>query len=86
MNSCQWLVGSTQWTSTVGVAYGSRKTGGLCVFGDQRITGVISKHSTEIVESKEWFSITTGSTVLAIYFINGYAISNCYQHRDLGIL
>ena len=47
----------------VGVAYGSRKTGGLCVFGDQRITGVISKHATEIIESKEWFSTTTGSTV-----------------------
>ena len=47
----------------VGVAYGSRKTGGLCVFGDQRITGVISKHAMEIIESKEWFSTTTGSTV-----------------------
>ena len=47
----------------VGVAYGSGKTGGLCVFGDQRIIWVISKHSTEIIESKEWFSTTTGSTV-----------------------
>ena len=46
-----------------GVSVGSRKTGGLCVFGDQRITQVISKHSTEIIESKEWFSNTTGSTI-----------------------
>ena len=33
----------------IGVAYGCRKTGGIMVFGDTRITDVIQKHSDEII-------------------------------------